>query len=71
MHPGKWSVAVMPENIKALKFWRKAIIHVSGNKFTEIFKTGEELKTVKNPDPYAMNIFTFKMQGVNFRGAFF
>ena len=51
----------MPENIKALKFWRKAIIHVSGNKFTEIFKTGEELKTVKNPDPYAMNIFTFEI----------
>jgi predicted acetyltransferase len=60
MHPGKWCVAVMPENIKALKFWRKAIILASGNKFTEIFKTEKELKTVKNPDPYAMNIFFFK-----------
>ena len=47
MHPGKWCVAVMPENIKALKFWRKAIILASGNKFTEIFKTEKELKTVK------------------------
>ena len=65
MHPGKWCVAVMPENIKALKFWRKAIILASGNKFTEIFKTEKELKTVKNPDPYAMNIFSFKTQGLN------
>ena len=61
MYPGKWSVAVMPENIKALKFWRKAIILATGNKFTEIFKTEKELKTSDNPDPYAMNIFTFEI----------
>lgn len=61
MYPGKWSVAVMPENIKALKFWRKAIILAAGNKFTEIFKTEKELKTSDNPDPYAMNIFTFEI----------
>lgn len=59
MYPDKWSVAVMPKNIKAVKFWRKAITLTSGNKFPEIFKTEKELKTSKNPDPYAMNIFTF------------
>jgi predicted acetyltransferase len=44
-YPGKWSVAVMPENIKALKFWRKIISNVSRKAYTEVFKT--------------MNIFTF------------
>jgi len=28
-HPRKWSIAVMPENIKALKFWRKIISEAS------------------------------------------
>lgn len=57
--PGKWSVAVMPENIKAVNFWRKIITDVSGDNFEEIFKTEEELRTAVNPDPYSMNIFTF------------
>lgn len=57
--PGKWSVAVMPENIKAVNFWRKIITDISGGNFKEIFKTEEELKTVKNPDPYSMNMFIF------------
>lgn len=25
MHPGSWEISVIPENIKALKFWRKAL----------------------------------------------
>ena len=58
-HPGKWSIAVMPENIKAVKFWRKIISDVSNGEYTEIFKTEDELKTAENPDPYAMNVFTF------------
>lgn len=58
-HPGKWSVAVMPENIRAVKFWRKMIAEVSQGDYTEIFKTADELKSVENPDPYAMNIFRF------------
>lgn len=58
-HPGKWSVAVMPENIKAVKFWRKAIHNIAGERYREVFKTAEELKTPENPDPYAMIIFTF------------
>ena len=59
IHPGKWSVAVMPENIKAVNFWRKIITNVSGGNYTEIFKTVDELRTVANPDPYAMNYLTF------------
>ena len=58
-YPGKWSIAVMPENIKALKFWRKIIAEVSLSKYTEVFKTVDELKNEKNPEPDAMNIFTF------------
>lgn len=58
--PGKWSVAVMPENIKAVNFWRKIIADISDGDFKEIFKTEEELKTEKNPNPYSMIIFIFK-----------
>lgn len=58
-HPGKWSVAVMPENIKAVKFWRKIIADLSAGNYSEIFKTKDELKTRENPDPYAMNVFCF------------
>lgn len=59
-HPGKWSIAVMPENIKAVKFWRKIIVEVSGGDFSEVFKTEDELRSIENPDPYAMNVFTFE-----------
>ncbi|MBA2649579.1 MAG: GNAT family N-acetyltransferase [Legionella sp.] len=59
-HPGKWSVAVMPENLKAVKFWRKIITAVSQGKYTEVFKTEDELRTAENPDPYAMNVFSFE-----------
>ena len=31
------------------------------DKLQEIFKTEKELKTSDNPDPYAMNIFTFEI----------
>jgi predicted acetyltransferase len=58
-HLGKWHVAVMPKNIKAVKFWRKIISEVSYGEYKEAFKTDYELKTDKNLDPYAMNIFTF------------
>lgn len=60
-HLGKWSVAVMPENIKAVKFWRKIILDISSGEFTEVFKTKDELRTTENPDPYAMNVFSFKV----------
>ena len=58
-HKGKWSVAVMPENLKAVKFWRKSIIEASRGKFTEVLKNKEDLRTAENPDPYPMIIFTF------------
>jgi predicted acetyltransferase/RimJ/RimL family protein N-acetyltransferase len=58
-HPGKWSVAVMPENIKAVKFWRKIISAVSLGEYTEVFKTEDELKTAEHPEPHPMIMFTF------------
>ncbi|MBA2711585.1 MAG: GNAT family N-acetyltransferase [Tatlockia sp.] len=57
--PGKWSVAVMPENSGAVKFWRKIISEVSLGQFNEVSKTAEELITPDNPDPYAMIVFSF------------
>ncbi len=57
--PGKWSVAAMPENLGAVKFWRKIINEASQGQFTEVFKTKEELITPENPDPYAMIVFSF------------
>ena len=57
-HPGKWSVAVMPENLKAVKFWQKAILGLCET-YNEVFKTAEELRTLENPDPHSMIIFTF------------
>lgn len=66
--PGKWSVAVMPENIKAVNFWRKIIEDVSGGNYTEIFKTADELKTTENPEPHAMNIISFDTRSQNYVG---
>jgi len=60
-HPGKWSVAVMPENSRALNFWRKIVYEACEGKYNEVFKTEEELKSADNPDPYAMNIMTFSV----------
>ena len=58
--PGKWSVAVMPENIGAVKFWRRVIKDISHG-ISEVFKTEKELATVENPDPHAMIIFSFNI----------
>ncbi len=58
-HPGEWSIAVMPENIKAVKFWRKIITKATHGDYREVFKTADELRSTKNPDPYAMSVFTF------------
>ncbi len=59
-HSGKWSVAVMPKNIKAVHFWRKIIKEMSNNNYTEVFKTADELKCEENSDPYDMNILEFE-----------
>ncbi|HHF7372274.1 TPA: GNAT family N-acetyltransferase [Legionella anisa] len=61
-NPGKWSVAVMPENIKAVNFWRKIISTAVMENYIEVFKTEDELKTPDNPEPYAMTIFTFHIE---------
>lgn len=58
-HTGKWSIAVMPENIRAVQFWRKSVNSYCDNDYTEILKTAEELKTLDNPDPYTMILFHF------------
>jgi len=61
MFSGNWSVAIMPKNIKALKFWRKIIEDVSNGDYTEIAKTADDLKTAENPEAYAMNVFSFEI----------
>jgi predicted acetyltransferase len=35
MHPGLWEIPVIPENIKALKFWRKAVSRFSHGDYLE------------------------------------
>jgi predicted acetyltransferase len=36
-HQGKWEVSVIPENVSALTFWRKAVSEfTNGNYFEEI-----------------------------------
>ena len=49
----------MPDNLRALYFWRKIVDYLSGGHFTEIFKTEDELITLGHHDPYAMNILSF------------
>ena len=38
MHPGKWEVSVIPENISALTFWEKTICKFTNNDFTKEIK---------------------------------
>lgn len=59
--PGRWSIAVMPENKKALDFWQKVVGAISLGKFRETFRSAKELVTLENPDPYAMIIFHFEL----------
>lgn len=39
MHPGKWEVSVIPENLPALAFWRKNISHATNGNYLEEIKT--------------------------------
>lgn len=41
MHPGKWEVSVIPENLPALAFWRKAIAAITNGNYLEEIKTIE------------------------------
>lgn len=67
LYPGKWSVAAMPENLGAVKFWRKIIKEISKNQFSETFKTTKELTTPDNPDPYPMIIWHFNTTNLNLK----
>lgn len=49
-HQGHWTVAVMSENLKAVRFWQKII----GSKCIENFHKAE------NEDEYDMRIFSFE-----------
>lgn len=57
--PGEWSVGVIPENTRALHFWRQVIEEYTHGNFTEITKSSEELKTPEHPDPFPNIIFRF------------
>ena len=52
-HNGSWSVAVMPENIKAAKFWHKIINKITGGNFTQTFRSAA------NNDEYDMDVYNF------------
>lgn len=58
--PGEWSVGTIPQNIRALNFWRKIISEYTHGRFQEVEKTSEQLKTAEHPDPYPMIMIRFK-----------
>lgn len=58
--PGEWSVGAIPQNTRALNFWRQIIAEYTHGQFQEVVKTSEELKTAEHPDPYPMIILRFK-----------
>jgi predicted acetyltransferase len=39
LYPGLWEVSVIPENVKALAFWRKAISIFTKRRYSEEIKT--------------------------------
>lgn len=58
--PGEWSVGAIPQNTRAVAFWRKVISEYTQNNFHETKMTSEQLKTAEHPDPYPMIMFRFK-----------
>lgn len=58
-HAGKWGLGVIPENKRALTFWRNVLTEYTRGCFSECFKTAEELKTSIHPKPHPMVLFTF------------
>lgn len=57
---GEWSVGAIPQNTRAVEFWRKVIKEYTQDHFTESLMTSEELKTEEHPTPYPMIMFRFK-----------
>jgi len=58
-HKGKWSVGVMTENIKALKFWHRIISQITNGHFLEIKKFAQ------NEDEYDMIVYYFEVTSPN------
>lgn len=56
---GEWSVGAIPQNERAVAFWRKVIREYTQNNFHEMNMTSEQLKTDEHPDPYPMIMFRF------------
>lgn len=57
MHYGLWEVSVIPENIRGLAFWRKAISQATKGKYSE------EIKIVDyDPDQPKRYIFNFRVK---------
>jgi predicted acetyltransferase len=56
---GTWSVGVIPENKRALNFWRKCIREYTGGTYAEKLYTKEDLITAEHPDPFPNVIMTF------------
>lgn len=49
----------MPENTRAVHFWRKTIGNITKGKFIENFKTEDELAPNENHEPQSMIFFIF------------
>lgn len=58
-YKGKWSVGAIPQNIKALQFWRKVIDQYTASNFTEEEMTSNQLKNAECSDPYPKIMFRF------------
>jgi predicted acetyltransferase len=56
---GAWSVGVIPENKRALNFWRKCIREYTNGVYAEKLYTKEDLITAEHPDPFPNVIMTF------------
>lgn len=56
---GQWSVGVIPENLRALAFWRKCIGEYTSGNYIEKAYPREELVTAEHPDPFPMIIMRF------------
>lgn len=41
MHPGKWEIPIIPENLKALSFWRKIVSSFTSGQYREELKNVE------------------------------
>ncbi|MCC2646787.1 MAG: GCN5-related N-acetyltransferase [Rickettsiaceae bacterium] len=55
--PGTWETAAMPDNTKAIGFWRKVVAEYTANNFTEAQKTIGP--TEFHPKQYPMVVFRF------------